>query len=296
MVNPFLTTEEFHTWFLKDKTQIISHRIHLQKSAPSSPLENSIESIRHLFKSLPRESRIILETDVRKAIQSQYSFEYGIFISHDAVIKDIDGYQIDLEKSEIEDIREITLKNDEKIPIYSNFMEEIYINAKTYKHKVLVNVEAKTEDCMQDIVEDNLKLASTIPGYTRYIRLLPSSFNLLNVIDFHLNFPDHPSMILIDDHEIKTGTWKEKQKVLNLPNTPAIGLSVNALMSKDLAPKTDEILSQISALNKGITVFTVNDIETYNTIKRKCSALNIPLYSIFSDEYHPLLTHTHAAD
>jgi hypothetical protein len=100
-------------------------------------------------------------------------------------------------------------------------------------------------------------------------------------------------MILIDDHEIKTGTWKEKQKVLNLPNTPAIGLSVNALLSTELAPKTDEILSQISALNKGITVFTVNDIETLDAIKGKCRPLNIPLYGVFSDEYHPLLTHTH---
>jgi glycerophosphoryl diester phosphodiesterase len=290
MENLFLTSDGFYEWFDKDKPQIISHRLYFKKSNPLNPPENSLKAIEYLLSNLPDNTKIIVETDIRKASQSPHSFEDGIFISHDAIIKDLSGYQYDTEKMPIEEIREIQLADNENIPLYSDFIHHIYQIAQEKNQKVLINVEAKTEDCMQDIIEESLKMAKEISGSSNVIRLIPSSFNRLNMIDFHLNFPDKPAMLLIDDEEIESGAWVQKDALIQDIQVPSVGLSVNALLSPEVSKKTEAILSQVALNKKGITVFTVNTIDTFDAIKAKCHQHGIPLYAVFSDEYSTLIS------
>jgi len=290
MENLFLTSEGFYEWFNKNKPQIISHRLYFKKSNPSNPTENSINAIKYLLSNLPSNTKIIVETDIRKAPQSPHSFEDGIFISHDAIIKDISGYQYDTEKMPIEEIQEIQLADHQNIPLYSDFIHHIYQIAREKNQKVLINVEAKTEDCMQNIIEESLKMAKEIPGFSNAIRLVPSSFNRLNMIDYHLNFPDKPAMLLIDDEEIESGSWVQKEGLIQDIHVPSVGLSVNALLSPQFSKKTQAILTQVALNKKGITVFTVNTIDTLNALKTKCQQHDIPLYAVFSDEYSTLIS------
>jgi len=286
----FLTKETFDTWFSPSHTHIISHRAHYQKSHPNSPHENTLDAFTNVLTQVPTGGKICIETDVRKTTGPGHQYigitRLGLFISHDSTAKEEGSvYPIDLEKEWLSTITSTKYLPNHTILSYNQLLHTAYNIAKKRNIQVLLNLEAKTHDCLQDIIEETLSWTDDRPDAHHHLSVMPSSFDQLNIVDYHLNFPEKPAITLITDEEISTGNWTLKKDIITHHASPCVGLSVNALLSPLLVTAVAPLITMLHTLKKGVMVFTINDVDTFTKVKAQCLKLDLPLYAVFSDEY-----------